>query len=260
MITVVFALLFISNYAYAHFGTSFLPGEEKNLKLGEKNSIFWNSLFKQRSGTAGVIPAELLYFTAVDDTFNPFAHGGKVYDYFSGVILGGAPFDGFLATLEFGSVLHGVKSSGEDEYYRYDTGGYVGISGEIGIPFADIFTCVIKANFKGWRAELNSDDPDLTIYTDVEHKGFLLRTEALIYSEIITDRRKGFAFNMLLGAGYHLYKAKEEDIGTEYHTLGHKDVDIIVGVNFVINNLFSIEAKAYILGPFAAYLCFSLLG
>jgi len=263
-ILIIFLMIAVlSFFVNVEAGSNELPAEYKSKNMKEGVSIFWYSFFKSRSASAGLIPAEFLKFTAIDSDPSSFIHKGDVIDIFSGGYLGGSPFDGFYAGIEGGKIMHLLKPK-NDDYYKFRRGHYIASDAKIGIPILELFTFVIHSNLKLWQGEILTKNTPLSSYKNLTNHGFLFRTEALFYFELIksigSNTEKIVALNIYGGVGYHLYRSKEKKLDNEYHPPATDDFDILAGVNCIINWQFSFDIRIYFYGTFSASLSLCMLG
>ncbi len=244
---------------FGSYGTALPWDSPGDYMFDENASLFWNTHFRPGRGLLGANLGEYMQFDSQDDANNTETHGGEVFDFWTGLFVGGVVYEGFLLKIEGGTQMHQVKPPGKDHYHRYEWG--MTFAGEIqtGIAFTKEFTAVIRGFFRVWSCRSESHPTVNEANSVIESEGFLLRTELYFYFEPINVENK-FSFNFFAGAGYHYYKAKEEDLKTEYHPRGINDVDLIAGTNFIFAGQFGIEAKVYYFGIFSVALTFSYLG
>ena len=241
------------------YGTS-LPWESPGDYLfDDTSSLYWNMHFRSGRGIAGVNIGEYWKFESQDDTYNKEAHGGQVIDYFNGAFIGGVFYENFMLKIEGGAMKHFVKPAGESGYRSYNLGMCFKAELHSGFSLSKKFTTTVSINFRAWNVNIDDHPYATTSNAVIESSGFLLRTEVYLYYEAINNSNK-LSLNPFCGVGYHFYKAKEEDLNTEYHPRGIYDVDVILGVNFIFSESFELEAKFYVLGINTISLSFTYLG
>ena len=126
------------NEKFGTFGTSLPWDDPADYLYNDEASLFWNMHYRPGRGILGINLGEYWQFESQDDSYNPETHGGDVFDYWTGVFVGGVVYKGFLLKLEGGTENHQVRPSGEDAYHRYNWGMSFAVEASSGIALTKI--------------------------------------------------------------------------------------------------------------------------